>query len=155
MDCCGSQTIKPLSHTSSFIHHLTLCMAYNNREWDRGKDSWDDSGTSGAWDNRGAARDDYYNDGKRRKFNNGVGGSLYFLFSQGSLLPRDMTTLMATRKLTSKPAMHRSTPKPVPPLQAHLAKSAYNHRNLALMSFFLAWTQTLPRQMSVAHNILA
>uniref|UniRef100_A0A8H8CMT6 G-patch domain-containing protein n=1 Tax=Psilocybe cubensis TaxID=181762 RepID=A0A8H8CMT6_PSICU len=47
-------------------------MAYN-REWDRGKDTWDDS--YGWSDNRGNVREreeEYYGDGKRRKFNNGA-----------------------------------------------------------------------------------
>ncbi|KDQ33615.1 hypothetical protein PLEOSDRAFT_1091567 [Pleurotus ostreatus PC15] len=48
-------------------------MAYNQyREWDRGKDAWNDGS---AWnDSRGNVRgreEDYYGDGKRRKFNNG------------------------------------------------------------------------------------
>lgn len=47
-------------------------MAYN-RDWDKGKDNW---GDSGAWatDRGGRGRDDDYGDGKRRKFNNGVRG---------------------------------------------------------------------------------
>lgn len=47
-------------------------MAYN-RDWDKGKDSW---GDSGAWttDRGGRGWDDDYGDGKRRKFNNGVRG---------------------------------------------------------------------------------
>lgn len=46
-------------------------MAYN-RDWDKGKDNW---GDSGAWfaDRGSRGRDDdSYGDGKRRKFNNGV-----------------------------------------------------------------------------------
>lgn len=47
-------------------------MAYN-REWDRGKDSWADQ----SWNDWSAGNvhereEDYYGDGKRRKFNNGV-----------------------------------------------------------------------------------
>ena len=51
-------------------------MAYN-REWDKGKDTWDD-GAAYSWsaqDPRSHIREreeDYYADGKRRKFNNGV-----------------------------------------------------------------------------------
>ncbi|KAF8964646.1 hypothetical protein BDZ97DRAFT_1814865 [Flammula alnicola] len=48
-------------------------MAYN-REWDKGKDTWDDSYAWSAHDARGNVRereDEYYGDGKRRKFNNG------------------------------------------------------------------------------------
>ncbi|KAJ8583547.1 hypothetical protein M405DRAFT_866953 [Rhizopogon salebrosus TDB-379] len=42
-------------------------MAYN-RDWDKGKDSW---GDSGAWSGGRGRDDDSYGDGKRRKFNNG------------------------------------------------------------------------------------
>ncbi|KAL4259142.1 hypothetical protein AB1N83_007962 [Pleurotus pulmonarius] len=54
-------------------------MAYNQyREWDRGKDAWNDGSAWG--DSRGNVRgreDDYYGDGKRRKFNNGGFDSSY------------------------------------------------------------------------------
>lgn len=48
-------------------------MAYN-REWDRGKDSWNEN----SWNDGSAGQvhgrdEDYYGEGKRRKFNNGVG----------------------------------------------------------------------------------
>jgi RNA-binding protein 5/10 len=49
-------------------------MAYN-RDWDKGKDYWGDQGSWGTGDSRENARareDDYYGDGKRRKYNNGV-----------------------------------------------------------------------------------
>lgn len=53
-------------------------MAYN-RDWDKGKDSWNNSGyDSSSWNSAGGgnihSRDepDQWNDGKRRKFNNGV-----------------------------------------------------------------------------------
>jgi len=56
----------------------TITMSYHNRdrEWDRGKDSWQQDDYS-AWDDgpRGNSRgrdDDYYTEGKRRKYNNGV-----------------------------------------------------------------------------------
>ncbi|KAI0073405.1 hypothetical protein K474DRAFT_1603411 [Panus rudis PR-1116 ss-1] len=53
-------------------------MAYN-REWDRGKDNWNDNSyyDNSLWNDygpRGNVRsrdDEYYNDGKRRKYNNG------------------------------------------------------------------------------------
>ncbi|CAL1703724.1 unnamed protein product [Somion occarium] len=48
-------------------------MAYN-REWDRGKDSWNDSGSWNEYQNRGNVRgrdEEYYGEGKRRKYNNG------------------------------------------------------------------------------------
>ncbi|KAJ3519902.1 hypothetical protein NM688_g9238 [Phlebia brevispora] len=47
-------------------------MAYN-REWDRGKDNWNDPSWS-EYQDKGNVRgreDDYYGEGKRRKFNNG------------------------------------------------------------------------------------
>jgi len=48
-------------------------MAYN-REWDKGKDLWNDN--PGWYDSeRGTVRgrdEDYHGDGKRRKYNNGV-----------------------------------------------------------------------------------
>lgn len=57
-------------------------MAYNNRDWDRGKESWDNTGAWNdptAWNNnaggKGNARgreEDYQSEGKRRKFNDGV-----------------------------------------------------------------------------------
>ncbi|KAL0947210.1 hypothetical protein HGRIS_013328 [Hohenbuehelia grisea] len=48
-------------------------MAYNqHREWDRGKETWKDNAVwDGARGNIHGRDDDYYNDGKRRKFNNG------------------------------------------------------------------------------------
>ena len=56
-------------------------MSYN-RDRDRGKDSWNsanyDNYDNGVWDNGGGREnvrprdEDYYNDGKRRKHNNGV-----------------------------------------------------------------------------------
>jgi RNA-binding protein 5/10 len=59
-------------------------MAYN-RDWDRGSDSWNganyDSYDNSSWNNGGGrenvrSRDeDYYNEGKRRKYNNGVSPS--------------------------------------------------------------------------------
>lgn len=52
-------------------------MAYN-REWDRGKDSWDNYDSWNEYpSNRGNVRgrdEDYYNEGKRRKYNHGVRG---------------------------------------------------------------------------------
>ena len=48
-------------------------MAYN-REWDQGKETWNDS----AWNATGVGahvrprEEDYYGEGKRRKFNSGV-----------------------------------------------------------------------------------
>jgi hypothetical protein len=51
-------------------------MSYHSREWDRGKESWqdnrDNNWNEGDWGGgRGRGDDDYY-DGKRRKYNDGV-----------------------------------------------------------------------------------
>ena len=49
-------------------------MAYN-REWDRGKDAWQDQSWN-EYNARGNVRgrdEDYYGEGKRRKYNDGVG----------------------------------------------------------------------------------
>ena len=65
-----------------FTTRVALIMAYN-REWDRGKDNWDDS-TWNDYQGKGNVRgreDDYYGEGKRRKFNNGVRNSAMALFS--------------------------------------------------------------------------
>ncbi|EIN07565.1 hypothetical protein PUNSTDRAFT_103581 [Punctularia strigosozonata HHB-11173 SS5] len=45
-------------------------MAYN-REWDRGKDNWNDESWNGGPSHARQREDEYYGDGKRRKFNNG------------------------------------------------------------------------------------
>lgn len=62
-------------------------MAYN-RDWDKGKDNWPDQNYWPA-DNRGNMRgreDEYYGDGKRRKYNNGVCPYVRFAFSSSHLL---------------------------------------------------------------------
>jgi len=53
-------------------------MAYN-RDWDSGKDSWNGASyDNSAWNSSGVREnvrlrdDEYYNEGKRRKYNNGV-----------------------------------------------------------------------------------
>lgn len=56
-------------------------MAYNNREWDQGKDSWSGASTWHEGTGKGNVRqrdDDFYAEGKRRKFNNGVRPSWSF-----------------------------------------------------------------------------
>lgn len=61
-------------------------MAYN-RDWDKGKDSWnqgayEDDSNNNAWGLAGGGNvryredDQWNNEGKRRKYNNGVGGHL-------------------------------------------------------------------------------
>lgn len=66
-------------HSFTLDHHLATAqllapMAYNNnREWDKGKDAWNQSA---AWSEPRAnvrpREDDYHGEGKRRKFNTGV-----------------------------------------------------------------------------------
>jgi hypothetical protein len=55
-------------------------MAYN-RDWDKGKDSW---GDSGVWSGGMGRDDDSYGDGKHRKFNNGVSG---FFWQVATIFP--------------------------------------------------------------------
>ena len=57
------------SSSSFFSVRLRASMAYN-REWDMGKESWNDGGSWGAASGKG--RDDDYGEGKKRKFNNAV-----------------------------------------------------------------------------------
>lgn len=78
-------------------------MSYHDRdrEWDRGKDYWQQDDYS-SWndDPRGNTRgrdDDYYTEGKRRKYNNGVGllGETSFTVSPKLIFSRAM---MARRR---------------------------------------------------------
>lgn len=85
-----------------FTSTTTIDMAYN-REWDRGKDNWDNP----RHHNRDGD-DDYYGDGKRRKFNNGVcpAASSRMLTLNLHRDTRDMTntartTIMSTTTLTT------------------------------------------------------
>jgi hypothetical protein len=58
--------LQPLPNTNP--------MAYN-REWDRGKDSWNEGTSWNGADGRTNVRpreEDYYAEGKRRKYNSGV-----------------------------------------------------------------------------------
>lgn len=72
--CALFTTFLPFDHD----HHSTtrLKMAYNQRDWDQGKDQWNE-GYSG-WnssESRGHTRyreDEYTGDPKRRKYNDGV-----------------------------------------------------------------------------------
>lgn len=60
-------------------------MAYN-REWDRGKDQWGDTGSWNEAGGRGNIRgreDDYYGEGKRRKFNDGGHGNSSRSYDEG------------------------------------------------------------------------
>lgn len=73
-------------HLTSTITSHPFPMAYN-REWDRGKDPWNDNAWSA--DSRANPRgrdDDYYGEGKRRKFNNGV--RIHTLPSYSCYLPQ-------------------------------------------------------------------
>lgn len=77
--CCCLFALISLSYN----HLLLATMAYN-REWDRGKDNWDDPHSWNEYQGRGQVRgrdEDYYAEGKRRKFNNGVRNSLSFMSS--------------------------------------------------------------------------
>lgn len=55
------------------VSSSTLTTMAHNREWDRGKDVWNDSYS---WPQQ-EQDDEYYSDGKRRKFNNGVCGLMF------------------------------------------------------------------------------
>lgn len=73
-----SQVSEFATHLGAFAHTSTITMSYHNRdrEWDRGKDPWQQDDYS-SWNDgsRGNTRgrdDDYYTEGKRRKYNNGV-----------------------------------------------------------------------------------
>lgn len=68
---CGcAQHLFPPNH-----HVLRACLMAYNREWDQGKDTW---AANGQWDDGSSSGnvrerdDDYYGEGKRRKFNDGV-----------------------------------------------------------------------------------
>lgn len=69
-------------------------MAYN-REWDQGKDGWADP----SWNDyaqRGNMRgreEDYYSEGKRRKFNDGVSFRIGLSFRGAQLIPIWFTVL--------------------------------------------------------------
>jgi hypothetical protein len=67
-----------ISHPDALAHPPTITMSHQNRdrEWDRGKDYWQQDDYS-SWNDgsRGNTRvrdDDCYTEGKRRKYNNGV-----------------------------------------------------------------------------------
>ena len=53
-------------------NHHHLVMAYN-REWDQGKDHWNEAAWNGPdLKHIRQGEEDYHGEGKRRKFNNGV-----------------------------------------------------------------------------------
>jgi hypothetical protein len=65
----------PSNHHDATTISVTLQVMAYNREWDRGKDNWNDENWNGGGPSYARQRDDeYYGDGKRRKFNNGVSG---------------------------------------------------------------------------------
>ena len=66
----GCERLYTRSHAflTTYFHLPLLTMSYN-REWDQGKE-WDDRDYR--VHTRGREDDEYYNDGKRRKYNNGV-----------------------------------------------------------------------------------
>lgn len=66
------------TYSDALTSFPTIIMSYHNRdrEWDRGKDYWQQDDYS-SWNDgpRGNTRgrdDDHYTEGKRRKYNNGV-----------------------------------------------------------------------------------
>lgn len=67
-------------------------MAYN-REWDMGKESWNDGGSWGAGPGKG--RDDDFGEGKKRKFNNAVCNPDFhpLLLTYSSLRPGTMAVM--------------------------------------------------------------
>lgn len=132
-------------------------MAYN-RDWDKGKD-WSDQAY---WptDNRGHVRgreDEYYGDGKRRKYNNGV-RVLSWVGCQSYIFHRDMmhslttklmipTTLNPTR--TDTMTLPPTTQPTIDMARASMVKSAWSRANPVHMSFSWVWTPTSQRRMFV------
>lgn len=123
-------------------------MSYH-REWDRGKD---DSYQTGSVRDR---EEDYYNDNKRRKFNNGV--CLSFSPCSTSVHPcyRPMTPPTPTtttdtkigRKNLHKMIVHGE-------VLADLSRSGLFPLNRVPTSSSLVWIQTSQRPMSVDSHVL-
>lgn len=134
-------------------------MAYN-REWDRGKDTWDDN--YGWSDNRGNVREreeDYYGDGKRRKFNNGVRGCFSHFLPRLSISRPTNTLIITTELVMTTPiidnkigTMGRMTVRGV--AQLDLSRNVSYLPSQVPMSSSLVWTQTSQRPMSVDSHVL-
>lgn len=121
-------------------------MAYN-RDRDKGKDHWSDQGY---WptDNRGNVRgreDDYYGDGKRRKYNNGVCAPPFALLSLVHIRHRVTMPSLTVKPLlipvTDSPiraditTLHPTTPMTTDMARASIVRSAWSRANPVRMSF--------------------
>lgn len=89
-----------------------------NREWDRGKESWPESSPWSAPDpilNIRAREEDHPAEGKRRKFNNGVRIPSFFFQISSPFLSRLMhttlRTVLKTPEMTSQDNYGKSTTK--------------------------------------------
>lgn len=120
-------------------------MAYN-RDWDKGKDNWPDQAYWPA-DNRGNVRgreDDYYGDGKRRKYNHAVCLLPFVYLSPVHIRYRDMMHSLTTKLMNFTVSPIRAdimTPRPTTSMTIDMAKasivrSAWSRANPVRMSFF-------------------
>ena len=140
---------SPQPNFADYHHHsstLSATMAYN-RDWDQGKDYWSDQSYWTA-DNRGHVRgreDDYYGDGKRRKYNNGVRVLPFVLLVLAHARHRDTMDSLTTRLMnpvTVSPiradimTLHPTTPTTIDTAKASIVRSAWSRANLVRMSFF-------------------
>lgn len=123
-------------------------MAYN-RDWDKGKDCWPNQ-DQGYWpaDNRGNVRgreDEYYGDGKRRKYNNGVRVPSFVPLPLVHTRHRDTMHTLTTKPHMNPATVNRiradiTTRRPTTPMTTDMAKasivrSAWCRANPARMSF--------------------
>lgn len=137
------------SRQPNFVPTTTLLttMAYN-RDWDKGKDYYSDQAYWPA-DNRGNVRgreDDYYGDGKRRKYNNGVRLPPSVLLSPAHIRHRDTMHSLTTKPLmipitlspirADKTTLHPTTPTTTDMPRASIVRSAWSRANPVRMSFF-------------------
>jgi hypothetical protein len=138
-------------------------MAYN-REWDQAKD-WNDPTAWDGTDRKANIRpreEDYYAEGKRRKFNNGVCPTSCLLRAGNIMtgLFRDFKAMMVVKHMkrvgtTSviprvDQAIIRKTMVKMTVNSALVSpRKDLHHLNQVHMLFFLDWTQTLRRPMSV------
>lgn len=137
-------------------------MAYNNRDWDRGKDSWNEGA---AWNGQEAYshgrgyEEEAYGEAKRRKFNGGV-RSLVSVCHRFSHFFRAIKVIPTNSPTTMVVATMPATPMFSPTMiiikngvsneEGHFRRSARSKlQSPVLMSFSLVWTQTSPRPMSV------
>ena len=144
-------------------HSRELATMSYNREWDKGKDTWDDQSWN-EYPSRGNVRgrdDDYYGEGKRRKYNNGVRGRLAlitawhiftFISCRATMPPRTGmragTTTTATRDVAMPSSGHSRTTATTA-TGTPTARSARSPASPALTLYSSVSTQTLPRRMFV------